>query len=67
MSWIVKPYFLNLRPLYTLHPLFLDGRVLAFPKVSPSFFIPAGKPAFRARAAGPVDRSESCLMYVIRV
>ncbi len=51
MSWIVKPYFLNLRPLDTLHPIFLqDGRVQAFPKCfQPFFFIPAGNPAFRAR------------------
>jgi thioredoxin-disulfide reductase len=25
MSWIVKPYFLNLRPLDTLHPIFFTG------------------------------------------
>ena len=25
MSWIVKPYFLNLRPLDTLHPILFTG------------------------------------------
>jgi hypothetical protein len=35
MSWIVKPYFLNLRPLYTLHPLFFGRANL---KPSPSAF-----------------------------
>ncbi|OOV98706.1 hypothetical protein MF4836_07835 [Pseudomonas sp. MF4836] len=68
MSWIVNPYFLNLRPLYTLHPLFFGLASPSLPQVlSRSFFIPAGHPAFRARLSGPVDRSESCLMYVIRV
>ncbi|PYY69000.1 hypothetical protein CRX42_18825 [Pseudomonas jessenii] len=68
MSWIVNPYFLNLRPLDTLHPIFLqDGRVQAFPKCfQPFFFIPAGNPAFRARYSGPVNRSRSCLKSVIR-
>ncbi len=68
MSWIVKPYFLNLRPLDTLHPIFLqDCRVQAFPKCfQQSFFIPAGNPAFRARCFGPVNRSRSCLKSVIR-
>ena len=65
MSWIVNPYFLNLRPLDTLHPLF--SGLSRFPKCFHSpFFIPAGFPAFRARCPGPVNRSESCLMYVIR-
>jgi hypothetical protein len=51
MSWIVKPYFLNLRPLDTLHPIFLqDGRVKPSPSAfNRSLFIPAGNPAFRAR------------------
>ncbi|MBD0679513.1 hypothetical protein DM828_26345 [Pseudomonas umsongensis] len=68
MSWIVKPYFLNLRPLDTLHPIFLqDCRVQAFPKCFQwSFFIPAGQPAFRARYSRPVNRSRSCLKFVIR-
>ncbi|KAB0501762.1 hypothetical protein C4E44_14410 [Pseudomonas sp. MWU12-2312b] len=68
MSWIVKPYFLNLRPLDTLHPIFLqDCRVPAFPKAfNGPFLIPAGKPAFRARCSGPVNRSRSCLKSVIR-
>jgi hypothetical protein len=46
MSWIVKPYFLNLRPLDTLHPFFLqDCRAQAFPKCfQQSFFIAAGQP-----------------------
>lgn len=68
MSWIVKPYFLNLRPLDTLHPIFLqDCRAQAFPKCfQRSFFIPAGNPAFRAQCFGPVNRSRSCLKFVIR-
>lgn len=35
MSWIVKPYFLNLRPLDTLHPFFYRT---VEPKPSPSAF-----------------------------
>lgn len=68
MSWIVKPYFLNLRPLDTLHPIFFRVvGVKPFPKcLQPFFFLPAGKPAFRARCSGPVNRSRSCLKSVIR-
>jgi hypothetical protein len=58
MSWIVKPYFLNLRPLDTLHPLFLqDCRTQAFPKVNhgPFLFPPATRrsaPDIQGRSTG---------------
>ncbi|OXS21819.1 hypothetical protein CGU37_13355 [Pseudomonas fluorescens] len=61
MSWIVNPYFLNLAPLYTLHPLFF--RICEFkpsPSASQSFFY-SSRLVVRA-----VDRSESCLIPVIR-
>lgn len=45
MSWIVKPYFLNLRPLDTLHPIFLqDCRTQAFPKVTTVLFYSRRQP-----------------------
>jgi hypothetical protein len=56
MSWIVKPYFLNLRPLDTLHPIFLqDGRVQAFPKCFQPFFL--FPPVIRRSAPGVPGRS----------
>ncbi|VVM80323.1 hypothetical protein PS645_05399 [Pseudomonas fluorescens] len=68
MSWIVIRYFLNLRPLDTLHPFFY--RTVEF-KPSPSafngpFLFTPANPAFRARCFGPVNRSRSCLKSVIR-
>ncbi|KAA2226866.1 hypothetical protein FJD34_23155 [Pseudomonas brenneri] len=61
MSWIVIPYFLNLAPLYTLHPLFFrTSRVQAFPKCFAVLFY-SSRSVVRA-----VDRSESCLIAVIR-
>ncbi|MBA1377860.1 hypothetical protein FHK92_08560 [Pseudomonas brassicacearum subsp. neoaurantiaca] len=67
MSWIVKPYFLNLRSLDTLHPFFFqDCRTQAFPKCinGPFLFAPLTR---RSGPQGPVNRSRSCLKSVIRV
>ncbi|TWR56840.1 hypothetical protein FIV39_29505 [Pseudomonas grimontii] len=61
MSWIVIPYFLNLAPLDTLHPLFF--RACEFkpsPSASWSLFY-SSRLVVRA-----VDRSDSCLIPVIR-
>ncbi|WP_260963296.1 hypothetical protein [Pseudomonas citri] len=56
MSWIVKPYFLNLPSLDTLHPFFFqDRRTQAFPKcINGSFYSrrSPGVPARKVRSTG---------------
>ncbi|POM13826.1 hypothetical protein CUU62_16165 [Pseudomonas sp. WP001] len=61
MSWIVIPYFLNLAPLDTLHPLFSGpASSSTSPSASWSLF-------YSSRlVVRTVDRSESCLIPVIR-
>ncbi len=61
MSWIVIAYFLNLAPLDTLHPLFFRAcEFKHFPKCFAVLFY-SSRLVVRA-----VDRSESCLIPVIR-
>ncbi|AUM71731.1 hypothetical protein C0J56_24720 [Pseudomonas fluorescens] len=65
MSWIVKPYFLNLRSLDTLHPFFFRTVETSLPKCvnGPFLFTPLTR---RSGPQGPVNRSRSCLKCVIR-
>jgi thioredoxin reductase (NADPH) len=57
MSWIVKPYFLNLRSLDTLHPFFFRTVETSLPQVRQrSFFIHAAHPAFRPSRSGQQEQ-----------
>lgn len=67
MSWIVKPYFLNLAPLDTLHPTFYRTVELKpSPRFSTVLFYSRRQSGDPCLFFGPVNRSRSCLKSVIR-